>query len=56
MLREHRYHPLTVAEVFRGVTDGVWCDLPNGTPKEDKWNLASSIVRRNLQREHLKKL
>jgi hypothetical protein len=48
--------PLTVAEVFRGVTDGVWCDLPNGTPREDKWTLASSIVRRNLQREHLKKL
>jgi hypothetical protein len=42
--------PLTVAEVFRGVTDGVWADLPNGSPK------AASIVRRNLQREHLKVL
>src|SRR5205823_3938374 len=28
--------PLTMAEVFRGVTDGVWGDLPNGGPKEEK--------------------
>jgi hypothetical protein len=48
--------PLTVAEVFRGVTDGIWCELPNGTPKADKQALASSIVRRNLQRAHVKTL
>jgi hypothetical protein len=52
--------PLTVAEVFRGVTDGVWSDLPNagngngnGAARE---KASPSIVRRNLQREHLKAL
>jgi hypothetical protein len=45
--------PLAVSEVFRAVTDGVWSDLPKGDEKAD---LKSSIVRRNLQREHVKKL
>ena len=45
--------PLTMAEVFRGVTDGVWSDLPKG---DEAKALASSTIRRNLQREHLKKL
>jgi hypothetical protein len=45
--------PVTVAEIFRGVSDGVWSDLP--TDKAGKAS-ASSIIRRNLQREHLKKL
>jgi hypothetical protein len=45
--------PVTIAEIFRGVSDGVWADLPNGEAKKD---LRSSIIRRNLQREHLKKL
>ncbi len=44
---------MTIAEIFRGVTDGIWSDLPNGDAKKE---LHSSIVRRNLQREHLKKL
>jgi hypothetical protein len=53
--------PLTVAEVFRGVTDGIWSDLPNngngnGAAKEGKRHLALSTIRRNLQREHIKKL
>jgi hypothetical protein len=48
--------PLVVAEVFRSLTDGIWGELVNGTPKEDKWTLSSSIIRRNLQREHLKQL
>ncbi|HZT80146.1 MAG TPA: zinc-dependent metalloprotease, partial [Gemmataceae bacterium] len=45
--------PLTLAEVFRVLTDGIWSDLPNGGPKHP---VPSSIVRRNLQREHLKDL
>jgi hypothetical protein len=58
-----------LAEVFRSVTDGVWCDLPNGAAKEEKKTTGangtakpekktgpSSIMRRNLQREHVKKL
>src|SRR5262249_29062220 len=37
--------------------DGVWADLPNGAkPNATKKELGSSIIRRNLQREHLKKL
>jgi hypothetical protein len=52
---------LTVAEVFRGVTDGVWNDLPknNGGPANnngDGKRAGLSIVRRNLQREHLRNL
>lgn len=44
--------PLTVAEVFRSVSDGVWSDLPT-MGKDVK---ASSVIRRNLQREHLRNL
>ncbi len=45
--------PVTLAEIFRSVTDGVWSDLPKDDEKKD---LSSSTIRRNLQREHLKKL
>ncbi len=45
--------PLQVAEVFRSLTDGIWVDL--GPQAKDK-QLPSSVVRRNLQREHLKNL
>lgn len=47
--------PLMIAEVFRSVSDGVWGDLPNGGA-QDKANGSPSIVRRNLQREHVAKL
>jgi hypothetical protein len=43
--------PLTLAEVFRSVSDGVWSDLPAGDAK-----VTSSVTRRNLQREHLRML
>ena len=46
--------PLVLSEVFRSVTDGVWSDLPKA--ENEKKDLTSSIIRRNLQREHLKKL
>jgi hypothetical protein len=46
--------PVTVAEVFRSTTDAIWSDVPVGG-KNDK-EAASSTIRRNLQREHLKKL
>jgi hypothetical protein len=45
--------PLQVAKVFRSLTDGAWGDL-SAPPKTKQ--LPSSIVRRNLQREHLKDL
>lgn len=47
---------LALAEVFRSTTDGVWADLPNGAAKDDKKPVTSSTMRRNLQREHVKKL
>jgi hypothetical protein len=43
--------PLTLAEVFRAATDAVWADLlTQDAPAE------GAVIRRNLQREHLKKL
>jgi hypothetical protein len=47
--------PLTIAEVFRSLTDAIW-NGPLAEGKEDKKALSSSIVRRNLQREYLKDL
>jgi hypothetical protein len=46
--------PLTMAEVFRSVSDGVWSDLP--APNKPDPKVTSSVIRRNLQREHLKGL
>jgi hypothetical protein len=48
--------PLTVAEVFRGITDAVWSDLSNGAVNGERPVLATSIIRRNLQRAYLKRL
>jgi Met-zincin/Domain of unknown function (DUF5117) len=63
--------PLTVAEVFRSLTDGIWSEAPNGAavaapPKEPNKEVKelkdvpppplSSVVRRNLQREYVKDL
>jgi hypothetical protein len=45
---------LQVSEVFRSLTDGIWGEL--AAPVDGKKELSSSIVRRNLQREHVKKL
>jgi hypothetical protein len=48
--------PLQIAEVFRSLTDGIWNDMPNGPPQDGKRSVASSVIRRNLQREHVKDL
>jgi hypothetical protein len=51
--------PLTIAEVFRCMTDGIWSEFPPAPAaegKERKHPTATSILRRNLQREHLKDL
>ncbi len=50
---EKNEKPLIVAEVFRCVTDGVWNELSD---RDGKRELSSSVMRRNLQREHLKNL
>lgn len=45
--------PLKMSEVFRALTDGIWTELKDApTDKE----LTVSTVRRNLQREHVKRL
>ncbi|MDG3005643.1 zinc-dependent metalloprotease [Paludisphaera mucosa] len=49
--------PLRIDEVFRALTDGVWADLdklPTKDEKDPKPGL--STIRRNLQREHLRRL
>jgi hypothetical protein len=43
--------PLTLAEVFRVATDSVWADLETRDMAPE-----GAVIRRNLQREHLKKL
>lgn len=46
--------PFTIAELFRGLTDAIWTD---SAMKEDKGKKhETSIITRNLQREHLKNL
>ncbi len=50
--------PLTIAEVFRSVTDGIWNNgvAADKDKAEGKQRVSSSVIRRNLQREHLKNL
>jgi hypothetical protein len=47
---------LRPAEVFRALTDGVWSELTKPAIGEGKKAFALSTVRRNLQREHLRRL
>ena len=49
--------PLRIDEVFRALTDGIWADLDKLPTKDDKDSKDGlSIIRRNLQREHLRRL
>ena len=48
--------PLTLAELFRGVTDAVWTESGIKNGKDGKKSLELSILMRNLQREHVKDL
>ena len=45
--------PLQIAEVFRKLTDGVWTELPDGAMPQ---KVEVSLIRRNLQRDHLRRL
>ena len=47
--------PLTVAEVFRALTDGIFADLPGPDGKVAS-GAKSSVVLRNLQRAYLARL
>lgn len=45
--------PLTMSEVFRTLTDGIWSELPKDGKAE---KVQCSLVRRNLQRDYLRRL
>jgi hypothetical protein len=45
--------PLTIAEIFRALTDSIYSDLTNGDKTSSE---KSSIIRRNLQRTYLTEL
>jgi Met-zincin/Domain of unknown function (DUF5117) len=48
---------LRPAEVFRVLTDGIWSEVTNPpVPADPKAAFALSTVRRNLQREHVRRL
>jgi hypothetical protein len=44
--------PLTLAELFRGVSDCIWNPATGAEPA----NASTSLIRRNLQREHIREL
>jgi hypothetical protein len=44
-----------LSEVFRALTEGVWSEL-TGPPAGEKGSFTVSTVRRNLQREHLRRV
>jgi hypothetical protein len=48
--------PLRMEEVFRGLTDGIWADLEKTPPADKATKFTLSTIRRNIQREHLKRL
>ncbi len=48
--------PLTLAELFRAVTDAVWNESGIKNGKDGKKSLELSVIMRNLQREHLRDL
>ncbi|WP_406698026.1 zinc-dependent metalloprotease [Singulisphaera sp. Ch08] len=51
---EPKTESLTMAEVFRSLTDGIWSECEPNDARGGA--VACSTIRRNLQREHLKKL
>jgi hypothetical protein len=46
--------PLTMAELFRALTDGIWSECDPADARAGA--VSCSTIRRNLQREHLKRL
>ena len=46
-------NPIRISEIFRSVTDGVWSELATGSDAKD---VTLTTVRRNLQREHIRRL
>jgi hypothetical protein len=46
--------PLKIAEIFRSLSDGIFTELSR--PADDSASFAISTIRRNLQREYIKRL
>ena len=58
LMADEASEPLKMSEVFRTLTDGIWSELA-GSPADAKDKASPvllSTMRRNLQREHLRKL
>ena len=49
-------NPLKISEIFRTLSDGLWSELEGPAPDAKEKTLVISTVRRNLQREHLRRL
>jgi hypothetical protein len=51
-------NPLKIDEVFRSLTDGIWSDLDHlpGAADDKSAKFVLSTIRRNLQREYLRRL
>jgi hypothetical protein len=47
--------PLKISEIFQSLTEGIWSELPKESSDESK-TLTVSTIRRNLQKEHLRRL
>ena len=60
LLADPATDPLKMSEVFRSFTDGIWSDLnvaaPAADAKDKSRKLVVSTIRRNLQREYLRRL
>ncbi|MBM3832657.1 MAG: DUF5117 domain-containing protein [Verrucomicrobia bacterium] len=50
---EEGANPLRIEEIFQTLTDGIWSELASGS---DSKKVSASTIRRNLQREHLRRL
>ncbi|MFO0911132.1 MAG: zinc-dependent metalloprotease [Isosphaeraceae bacterium] len=48
--------PLRTSEVFRALTDAIWAEYANPAGDNGSKPLAASTIRRNLQREHVRRL
>jgi hypothetical protein len=46
-------NPLRIEEIFQNLTDGIWSELASGS---DSKKVSASTIRRNLQRDHLRRL
>ncbi len=48
--------PLRISELFRTLTDSIWSELADAGGEDNDEELECSIIRRNLQRDHLSRL